>query len=478
MDPASYEAVADTLSQSARDRIQHQRGLLSGDPQLVSRAAEKESDVLTDRLGKVQKKYDKAQENLHRAVRCAAEVGAELEELQQQQKEAAARGAAALAQVGGTAAAAPGTPPGQCDGLLQQARLLGDAELETKLTAVAAQLATAQQELQAKAAQAQHPPPVAPAGTAPSGGAQPGAASAGLPSGCGLAAAGAAGAGQAAPPPAAPVGGADPDERARAWAARNEQKLLEACASAVGDEDDMDLDEGAKRAIKQRAIELFGQALKKLRTTHYVPPQQSGDWYDCDLALVQEHKVPQRQRDAQEQALRKTGWKAAINPAVRAGAADGASDSLAGLSGTLIATPVRYGFSQLEGLPHCACPARASLLHLSHGPKGGLLVGTMYLHDSEDLSERNWHILCAMGQAVKSAGLPFILSADWQVTPEELTESGWVAGIGGVVVAPKVGTVRPSERVIDYFVMSPFLAAGAQLTVLEHIAVSPHRAVQ
>ncbi|CAK0906699.1 unnamed protein product, partial [Prorocentrum cordatum] len=153
MDPAAHEAVADTLSQSARDRIQHQRGLLSGDPQLVSRAAQKESDVLTDRLGKVQKKYDKAQENLHRAVRWAAEVGAELEELQQQQKEAAARGAAALARVGGTAAAAPGTPPGQCDGLPQQARLLGDAELEAKLTEVAAQLTIAQQELQAKAAQ-------------------------------------------------------------------------------------------------------------------------------------------------------------------------------------------------------------------------------------------------------------------------------------------------------------------------------------
>eukprot|EP00959_Pyramimonas_sp_CCMP1952_P412995 8654318-Pyramimonas_sp.AAC.1 len=169
MDPAAYEAVASTLTQSARDRIMHQRGLLSGDPQLVSRAAQKESDVLTDRLGKVQKKFDKAQENLQRAVRWAAEVGAELEELQQQQKEAAARGAAALARVGGTAAAAPGTPPGQCDGLLQQARLLGDTELEAKLTEVAAQLAHAQQELQAKAAQAQHPPPAAPAGTAPSG---------------------------------------------------------------------------------------------------------------------------------------------------------------------------------------------------------------------------------------------------------------------------------------------------------------------
>ncbi|CAK0811777.1 unnamed protein product [Prorocentrum cordatum] len=264
MDPAAYEAVADTLSQSARDRIQHQRGLLSGDPQLVSRAAQKESDVLTDRLGKVQKKYDRAQENLHRAVRWAAEVGAELEELQQQQKEAAARGAAALARVGGAAAAAPGTPPGQCDGLLQQARLLGDAELEAKLAEVAAQLATAQQELQAKAAQAQHPPPlVRPLAPPPLA----------VPS--------------LAPPARAPLREAASRQQGQRvqgslrrllqllWVALTlmSQKLLEACASAVGEEDDMDLDEGAKRVIKQRAIELFGQALKKMRSTYYVPPQ-------------------------------------------------------------------------------------------------------------------------------------------------------------------------------------------------------------
>eukprot|EP00959_Pyramimonas_sp_CCMP1952_P066560 1389436-Pyramimonas_sp.AAC.1 len=67
-----------------------------------------------------------------------------------------------------------------------------------------------------------------------------------------------------------------------------------------------------------------------------------------------------------------------------------------------------------------------------------MLVGTMYLHDSEDLSERNWQIICSMGRAIKRAGMPFLVSDDcWQAAPEELAESGSVAGNGDVVVAPK-----------------------------------------
>eukprot|EP00959_Pyramimonas_sp_CCMP1952_P128084 2678840-Pyramimonas_sp.AAC.1 len=68
-----------------------------------------------------------------------------------------------------------------------------------------------------------------------------------------------------------------------------------------------------------------------------------------------------------------------------------------------------------------------------------------------------------MSHAVKRAGLPFVISTDWQITPEQLVEKGWVAGTGGPVVAQSVGTVRPSVRVIDYFVMSLFLRSMLKL---------------
>eukprot|EP00959_Pyramimonas_sp_CCMP1952_P213800 4473562-Pyramimonas_sp.AAC.1 len=52
-----------------------------------------------------------------------------------------------------------------------------------------------------------------------------------------------------------------------------------------------------------------------------------------DLVSAQEHKVPQQQRDRQEQALRKSGWESLFNPAQREKLDGGPHSSLAGLSG-------------------------------------------------------------------------------------------------------------------------------------------------
>ncbi|CAK0893906.1 unnamed protein product, partial [Prorocentrum cordatum] len=234
-------------------------------------------------------------------------------------------------------------------------------------------------------------------------------------------------------------------------------ELLVACPSAVGGDDNMGLDDGA---VEQRAALLVGHAIEKLRAIIAANVtgapglqvlRQACEWNDCDLAAVQERKVPWRQRDGQGQALRRACWKVAFNPAVRAGASTAAENSLAGLSGgTMVAVPVRHGLSEVESIQSCASPARASILHLGHGPKGGMLVGTMYLCDSEGLSERNWQILCSMGRATKRAGTPFLISND----------------------------CRPSKRVINYFVMSPFLAAGAKADALDRIAIGPRRAAR
>eukprot|EP00959_Pyramimonas_sp_CCMP1952_P225008 4704840-Pyramimonas_sp.AAC.1 len=76
------------------------------------------------------------------------------------------------------------------------------------------------------------------------------------------------------------------------------------------------------------------------------------------------------------------------------------------------------------------------------------------------------------------AGILFTLSADCQFTPHQLQASGWVDGIGGVVVASGQEAVAPSERFVDCFAMSPFLAVGAQVEVNADVAISPHRPVR
>eukprot|EP00959_Pyramimonas_sp_CCMP1952_P431188 9030767-Pyramimonas_sp.AAC.1 len=50
-----------------------------------------------------------------------------------------------------------------------------------------------------------------------------------------------------------------------------------------------------------------------------------------------------------------------------------------------------------------------------------------------------------LAKQIKMAGFRFTISADWQLTPQQLQASGWVDGVGGVIVASEQGTVAPFE---------------------------------
>eukprot|EP00959_Pyramimonas_sp_CCMP1952_P021750 458040-Pyramimonas_sp.AAC.1 len=54
--------------------------------------------------------------------------------------------------------------------------------------------------------------------------------------------------------------------------------------------------------------------------------------------------------------------------------------------------------------------------------------------------------------------MPFILAGDFNVEPDVLGHSGWVAAIDAAVVAPSDGTCRPADRDIDYFIARRELA--------------------
>jgi hypothetical protein len=73
--------------------------------------------------------------------------------------------------------------------------------------------------------------------------------------------------------------------------------------------------------------------------------------------------------------------------------------------------------------------------------RGGLLVLTMYLWHSEGLSQRNLELLWAAGEVIVAHGGPWLLGADFNMSPEELGQAGgWLAKIGGVIQAPAVPT--------------------------------------
>ena len=110
-------------------------------------------------------------------------------------------------------------------------------------------------------------------------------------------------------------------------------------------------------------------------------------------------------------------------------------------------------------------------------PRGNLVL-TVYMHTGAGLTQENWQILNTIGQWLTSQALPFIIGGDFQVEPSQLEDSGWVRAVGGYVVAPRLATITPSHRVIDFFVVSRDLAGACEATthISQHIA--PHRPVK
>ena len=81
---------------------------------------------------------------------------------------------------------------------------------------------------------------------------------------------------------------------------------------------------------------------------------------------------------------------------------------------------------------------------------------------------------------IKSPRVPFVIGADWNMTPDELDHEGWVTGIGGTVRAPDVGATCSSGkgRLLDYFVASNELAGRLEVGVDLDGPWAPHRGIR
>eukprot|EP00959_Pyramimonas_sp_CCMP1952_P324799 6798572-Pyramimonas_sp.AAC.1 len=63
--------------------------------------------------------------------------------------------------------------------------------------------------------------------------------------------------------------------------------------------------------------------------------------------------------------------------------------------------------------------------------------------------------------------MPFIQAGDSNLSPEELSGSGWVQALSGHILAPTFNACASGHgRVLDYYVVSEGLQYGHQLTVL------------
>eukprot|EP00973_Karenia_brevis_P087694 12162236-Karenia_brevis.AAC.1 len=88
--------------------------------------------------------------------------------------------------------------------------------------------------------------------------------------------------------------------------------------------------------------------------------------------------------------------------------------------------------------------------------KGGFHLGSVYLRCSEGCSAANLDILQELASILKRVRGQWLVGGDFNMTPEMLQQSGWLALTGGVLHRPRSPTCNGKEY--DYFVSSRGLA--------------------
>ncbi len=189
---------------------------------------------------------------------------------------------------------------------------------------------------------------------------------------------------------------------------------------------------------------------------------------DMDYIAVQEHKLGPTERDYAGGRLRSAGWDPHIDePYWKEGGYGGGTAILAKEGdGSLPVLPTKCG-----GLSK----GRWSFCNLTIF--GGIGFGNVYGLSGRSCTEQLalWR---EIAEEVRLAGLPCILTGDWQVPPDEMRSSGFPELIGATVVAPTGATNLNSGSTIDYFLVAdPLVQFIADISVSFDTKFTPHAPV-
>ena len=143
--------------------------------------------------------------------------------------------------------------------------------------------------------------------------------------------------------------------------------------------------------------------------------------------------------------------------------------------GTAIFAKAHIGLSTLLDQPSGELvEARLVGGHIWSWARGGLAVLGAYMFTGEGLSARYCELLSRIEVWISLCSGPWIIAADWNVTPEQLTQ--WANSIGGIVVAPDGFTcfqATPSK--IDFFIVKASMAhVIRKAETLSGFSTAPH----
>ena len=122
---------------------------------------------------------------------------------------------------------------------------------------------------------------------------------------------------------------------------------------------------------------------------------------------------------------------------------------------------------------------RVHVTHVNAVVRGGLHCVSVYCVTGEGLSARNLAILAEVARILSRIRGCWLVAGDFNLTPQQLHESGWVDLVGASVCAPQVPTCN--QKVMEFFVLDRRLVdAGAVkgLAVVRDSPGNPHYAVR
>ncbi len=236
---------------------------------------------------------------------------------------------------------------------------------------------------------------------------------------------------------------------------------------------------GGRRGKKPREAILTAntQGQSQLRTL----VQRASDADPSIVAIaVQEHWARDtRYVDMQKHAA-KCGWTLLGNKARIAESRPSAGTAVAVRSDRAALAPKG---GAVDASPRCS-PGSVSALWADVAVPGGILIISVYCHDSEVGSERNCTILSHAIAAARAHAGPWIMAGDWNCTPSELQSYyGWIlAKASTAVVSAGVPTSYHgvgAARELDYFIaphtMLPYVH---KVELIGDPPTAPHRAVK
>ena len=177
--------------------------------------------------------------------------------------------------------------------------------------------------------------------------------------------------------------------------------------------------------------------------------------------------------------MRQRGWTA-----LWARALPGAtSTSSRGDVAVAVRSRVGFGISAFPGWPGGLLVEGRAVIAKVDVPGGTqLAVVSAYLISGQGLSPENLQIMGTIGDALADTELPFFVRADFQMPPEVVASTPWIADLGAQVASDlELGTCKDSRghmNTLDWFVVSSSLAkVVAEIAVDTSVEAHPHRPV-